>query len=312
MLVNHIIRNRRRSEGRKREKMENLQKEYEKQVTSNRMKQRISGCMILVGIVCMVIALLNRSNTPLMILFFALTVASCVVGVVIGEQGKKKFSTYVGQTVTRKVLEQHFKVDEFIMSGETPLDEIHKTELHWNYNRIIGSRVIRGSLDGVHFQCSNVVLDETVGTANKNTRVFCGQYVFLDLKEKADGIIRVIDKENPVRKPVQGCRPVKISSVQEFDDLFEVFATDQAAARKYLTEERREALLELKRLLSEKGGEEKAQLNLMVKGRKLCAALGDGIFLFHRQNEKGTVDNIIEYNQLDAEFVQKALRLLMI
>lgn len=291
--------------------MEELRKQYEAQLKRYQNGMMISRLMILVGIAFMVVGLLNRSNTGMMVLFFALTMGSCVIGVLIGEQRKKNFSSYVGQTVTKGVMEQYYQVDEFIMKGETPLDEIGKTELYWNYNRIIGSRVVRGKINGRKFQCSNVTLDETTGTANKNTRIFSGQYVFLDLDTRVDGIIRIIDKENPVQKLVQGCRPVKISSIQEFDEQFEVSATDSTAARNYLTEERRKALLELKTLLTEKGGDEKAQVNMMIKGGRLTAALGSGVFLFHRQTELKDIQEVMEYNSLDAEYVQKAVKLLM-
>ena len=292
--------------------MDKLRKEYEAQMKRYLDGNRISKAMILVGVAFMIAGLLKRSDTGLMILFFALTIGACVVGVLIGQKRKSAFSTYVGQTVTRGVMEEYFKVNEFIMHGETPLDEIRTAELFWNYNRIIGSRVVRGELDGVSFQCSNVTLDETTGTANKNTRVFSGQYVFTELKSPVKATIRILDKENPVRTLVQGCRPVKMSSIQEFDDLFEVSATDAAAARDFLTEERRKALLELKKLIREKGGEEKAQLNLMIKGKKIYAALGSGVFLFHRQTELHKVEDIIEYNSLDAEYVKKAVQLLMV
>lgn len=291
--------------------MDKLRKEYEAQMKRYLEGNKISKWMILVGIVFMAVGFMNRNTTALMILFFALTIGSCVVGVLIGQKRKGDFSTYVGQTVTRGVMEQYFQVKEFIMHGETPLDEIRTAELFWNYNRIIGSRVVRGELEGTPFQCSNVTLDETTGTSNKNTRVFSGQYVFVDMKEPVKTTIRILDKENPVRTLVQGCRPVKMSSIQDFDDLFEVSAVDATIAREYLTEERRKALLDLKRLIKEKGGEEKAQLNLMIKGKKIYAALGSGVFLFHRQTELHQVEDIIEYNSLDAEYVQKAVRLLM-
>lgn len=291
--------------------MEQLRNEYKAQMKRYLDGNKISKLMILVGIAFMIAGLLKRSNTALMVLLFALTIISCVIGVLIGRRRKEAFSGYVGQTVTRNVMGEYFKVKEFIMHGETPLDEIRTAELFWNYNRIIGSRVIRGELDGTSFQCSNITLDETTGTANKNTRVFSGQYVFVDLKEPVKGAIRILDKENPVKKLVQGCRPVKMSSIQEFDELFEVSAVDPAEARSFLTEERRKALLALKRLIGEKGGEEHAQLNLMYKGNKIYAALGTGVFLFHRQTELSKIEDIIEYNSLDADFVQNAVRLLM-
>ncbi len=290
--------------------MENLKKEYEAQKKRLKTGSMISRWMILAGLLCMAVGLLNRGNTPVMLLFFALTIGSAVIGVLVGENRKKEFSSYAAQTVTRKVMEEYFRVNEFILQGETPLDEIRSAELFWNYNRIIGSRVIRGELDGTSFQCSNVTLDETTGTANKNTRVFSGQYLLLNLDEKIQGTIRILDKENPVKTLVQGCRPVKISSVQEFDDLFEVSATDLQAAREYLTEDRRKALLELKRLIRERGGEEQAQLNLMIKGDKVTAALGSGVFLFHRQRELDNLEDLIQVHSLDAEYVQKAVRLL--
>ncbi|MCQ2500206.1 MAG: DUF3137 domain-containing protein [Lachnospiraceae bacterium] len=292
--------------------MDKLRKEYEAQMKRYLDGNKISKLMIVVGVAFMIVGFMNRNSTGRMILFFALTIGSCVVGVLVGQKRKAAFSTYVGQTVTRSVMEEYFQVDDFIMHGETPLDEIRTAELFWNYNRIIGSRVVRGKLGGNRFQCSNVTLDETTGTANKNTRVFSGQYVFTDLKEPVKGAIRILDKENPVKTLVQGCRPVKMSSIQEFDDLFEVSAVDPAEARAFLTEERRKALLELKHLLKEKGGEEKAQLNLMYKGNKIYAALGSGVFLFHRQTELLKVEEIIEYNSLDAAYVQKAVELLLV
>lgn len=291
--------------------MEQLRKEYEAQMKRYLDGNKISKLMIIVGVAFMIAGLLNRNDTVRMVLFFALTIGACVVGVLIGQKRKAAFSGYVGQTVTRGVIEQYFKVNEFIMHGETPLDEIRTAELFWNYNRIIGSRVIRGELDGTAFQCSNVTLDETTGTANKNTRVFSGQYVFVKLAKPVKGAIRILDKENPVKTLVQGCRPVKMSSIQEFEEQFEVSAVDPAEAREFLTEERRKALVSLKKLIREKGGEENAQLNLMYKGDKIYAALGSGVFLFHRQTELSKVEDIIEYNSLDAEFVQNAVRLLM-
>ncbi len=290
--------------------MDTIRKEYEEQLKRYRTGNMISRIMLVVGLVFMIAGLLNRSSTVLMILCFALAVVSWVIGVLVGQKGKKELSSYVGQNVTRSVMEEYFHVDEFIMQGETPLDEIRSAELFWNYNRIIGSRVIRGKLNDIPFQCSNVTLDETTGTANKNTRVFSGQYLLMEGQNPAEGTIRILDRENPVRTLVQGCRPVKLSSVQEFDDLFEVSATDPAAARAYLTEAKRKALLELKKLIREKGGEEHAQLNLIVKGSKLCAALGSGVFLFHRQTELLQVEEMIEYYSLDAEYVQKAVQLL--
>ncbi len=290
--------------------MEKLRREYEAQMKRYLDGNKISRGMILVGIACMLIGVLMRNNTGIMLLFFALTIASAVAGVLIGQKRKRAFSEYVGQQVTKSVMEEYFQVDQFIMHGETPLDEIREAELFWDYNRIIGSRVIRGTLKGIPFQCSNVTLDETTGTANKNTRVFSGQYVLTKAKEPVSGVIRILDKENPVRTLVQGCRPVKLSSIQEFDDLFEVSATDAAAARAFLTEERRKALLELKRLIREKGGEEKAQLNLRIKGDRICAALGSGVFIFHRQTELRKVEEMLEYYSLDAEYVQKAADLL--
>lgn len=288
--------------------MDKLRKEYDAQIKRYLDGNKISKLMILVGLVFMGIGLMNRNSTGKMILFFALTIGACVIGVQVGQRRKAGLSAYVGQTVTRKVMEEYYQVDDFIMHGETPLDEIRMTEFFWNYNRIIGSRVIRGKSEGTSFQCSNVTLDETTGTANKNTRVFCGQYIFADLKEPAPCTIRILDMENPVKKLVQGCRPMKLSSIQEFDDLFEVSAVDPAAAKTFLTEERRKDLVKLKQLIREKGGEEKGQLNLMYKGNKLYAALGTGVFLFHRQTELRDVEEIIEYNSLDAQFVQNALR----
>ncbi|MDO4489603.1 MAG: DUF3137 domain-containing protein [Lachnospiraceae bacterium] len=291
--------------------MDKLRKEYEAQMQHYLNGNKISKLMVVVGIAFMIIGFMNRNETGRMMLFFVLTIGSCVVGVLVGQKRKSAFSTYVGQTVTRGVMEQYFQVDEFIMHGETPLDEIRTAELFWNYNRIIGSRVIRGKLKGTAFQCSNVTLDETTGTANKNTRVFSGQYVFVNLQTPVKGTIRILDRENPVRTLVQGCHPVKMTSVLEFDELFEVSATDEAGARAFLTEERRKALLELKRLIREKGGEEKAQLNLMIKGKKIYAALGSGVFLFHRQTELHSIEDIIGYNSLDADYVKKAVSLLM-
>lgn len=290
--------------------MDKLRREYEAQMKRYLDGNTISRRMLLVGAVCMIIGFLNRNTTALMLLFFALTIGSAVAGVLIVQKRKAALSAYVGQTVTKGVMEEYFQVDEFIMHGETPLDEIREAELFWNYNRIIGSRVIRGNLEGIHFQCSNVTLDETTGTSNKNTRVFSGQYVFLDRKVPLKGVIRILDKENPVRTPVQGCRPVKMSSVQEFDDFFEIHAADAQEARNFLTEERRKALVELKKQVREKGGEETAQLNLMIKGKKIYAALGSGVFLFHRQTELRAVEDMIEYYSLDADYVKKAVQLL--
>ncbi|MDO4616838.1 MAG: DUF3137 domain-containing protein [Lachnospiraceae bacterium] len=292
--------------------VDKLQGEYEQQTGRYLNGNRISRCMLLVGLVCMVIGLVNREQTALMALFFVLAVGSWVAGVLIGQNRKRAFSTYVGQTVTKQVMEEYFQVDELIMNGETPLDEIRSAELFWNYNRIIGSRVIRGRLHGVPFQCSNVTLDETTGTANKNTRVFSGQYLFIECREPVDGTIRILDKENPVRTLVQGCRPVKLSSVLEFDDLFEVSATDAAAARNYLTEDRRKALVECKKLIRNKGGEETAQLNLMIKGSRIYAALGSGVFLFHHQTELRKLEELVEYYSLDADYVCRAAELLRV
>ncbi len=213
------------------------------------------------------------------IAFFFLVFALFIAGAVTLFLGYSSYSSIQGEfknQVLKNILEESVEDGEYNPRMGLSANQIYQGECLDKADDVRTEDFLSGSIDGVSFVSSDVTLStyETVSTGRRVSRVrrafFSGRVFNFEFNKSFTGRVFVMEKGEP--KTQYDTEEVELES-GEFNDIFNIYATDSHTAFYVLTPQIMEGLLKIER-------NHPGDLSFSFIGNKLNIAINNNLDTF--------------------------------
>lgn len=178
-------------------------------------------------------------------------VVGIIVGAIftiIGSSSFSKLSKTFKVEVVTKLMEEFVDEGHFNPNAGLSQTDVYSSEFIKRADRFHSEDFLSGSMEGVRFASSDLVLEERHvrhtknGTETYYETYYKGRLFIFDFNKPFDGYLQVLEGGRPTRN--RGYNKVKLESVQ-FNKKFKTYATSEHSAFYVLTPHFMEALMEL-------------------------------------------------------------------
>lgn len=218
---------------------QNLEK-YIQTKKSAEKKVMIGGILAILGVVLFILS--NEITILLGIVGFVVGVIFLGIGLSAFSALRKRFKI----DVVTKLVESFVDDGHFDANSGLSQTNVYATEFLKPADRFHSEDFLQGSMDGVRFVSSDVVLEERHvehtkdGTREYYETYFKGRVFIFDFNKPFEGYLQVLEKGSPYKK--RDYKKVKLESVA-FNKKFRTFASNEHSAFYVLTPHFMEALM---------------------------------------------------------------------
>ena len=214
-------------------------------------------------------------STFTVVSIFVLFTAACVLFLLYA-RSTKKIKMFVGENITRGVLEEVFEVEDYNSGTHISEDLIKSTGLIGGWNECSGSDFVRGKYRGRNIQFSDVKLEKVTSSTDSDGHshqekdtIFKGPWIMLEHDRELPASLRLREKVFSRSKALSDIETENAA----FNQQFQILTTDGHTAFLILTPHFME-------FLTSADAKAKSQTFICFDGNIICLALYNNHDLF--------------------------------
>ena len=182
-------------------------KKYQNKIKVNSILLLLVAIAIPVGFFS---ALMDYVNGHNFIISLVIALVACIA---VGPLSKKNSSlkkakkNFIGEHIIKELIAEKIEIEGYEPSNYINRDTIKKSSIMPGYDRISGSDYISGKYKGIGIVYCDIELEEKRTYRDSDGRrrttystVFKGHFFRMDLGNKIDGYVRIVERRNPRKK----------------------------------------------------------------------------------------------------------------